>query len=78
MKKLFLIFALCSLLFALSVPVFAQTPEEVRTYNAADCSFPFVLRGDTDVRTETTRDYIVSPEDSALDIEKKVTYTLQQ
>ncbi len=67
-----------SLLLLLPFFTLAQTPEEVRTYNAADCSFPFVLRGDADVRTETTRDYIVSPEDSALDIEKKVTYTLQQ
>lgn len=67
-----------SLLLLIPFFTLAQTPEEVRTYNAADCTFPFVLRGDADVRTETTRDYIVSPEDSALDIEKKVTYTLQQ
>ncbi|MBP6921683.1 hypothetical protein KBB89_04030 [Candidatus Gracilibacteria bacterium] len=57
---------------------FAQTNEAERTFNVADCSFPFVLRGDADVRNETTRDYIVSPEDSALDIEKRVTYTLQK
>ena len=64
----------------LLVPFFtlAQTPEEVRTYNAADCTFPFIFRGDADVRNETTRDYIVSPEDSALDIQKRVTYTLQK
>lgn len=56
---------------------FAQIEEEP-VLNAADCSFPFILRGDADVRTETTRDYIVSPEDSALDIQKRVTYTLQK
>ncbi len=77
MKKLFTIFSFFFFLFSFLV-TFAQTPEEVRTYNAADCTFPFILRGDADVRNETTRDYIVSPEDSALDIEKKVTYTLQQ
>lgn len=66
-----------SFLLLLPILSFAQLGEEP-ILNAADCSFPFIFRGDADVRTETTRDYIISPEDSALDIEKRVTYTLQK
>lgn len=49
-----------------------------KTFLVDGCSFPFVLKGDAQVRTETTRDYLLTSADTAIDIPKKVTYTLKK
>ena len=72
MKKIFSLFCLIPLI------LLAQVPQEEWTLNAPDCTFPLIFRWDAQVRSETTRDYILSPAESAIDIPKKVTYTLQQ
>lgn len=66
--------------FFLFLPVllFAQIPSEIGALNVADCSFPFVLKWDAQVRMETTRDYLITPADNNIDIPKQVTYTLRK
>lgn len=59
------------------LPVFAQTEEE-RVFPAGDCQYSFVLKGDNQVRIETSREYFVASGDTSIDIPKKVTYTLKR
>ncbi len=77
MKKLFTIFSFFFFLFSFLV-TFAQTPGDI-VLNAGECSLPIVLRWNTQVRIETTQDYLVGLADTAsVDVPKNITYTLQQ
>jgi len=73
MKKLILVFLLSVHIFS-----FAQQAEKDKTLFVDDCSFPFVLKWDAQVRAETTRDYLLAPAYTAIVIPKKVTYTLKK